>query len=226
MSQLVEYDKKGNIGIVRMDDGKANAVSPDLINAVNTALDQAEQDQVVVILTGRSGKFSAGFDLSVMQQGPEASRQMVKGGALLAARLLSFPFPVIIACNGHALAMGALLLAVADYRIGSEGNFKIGLNEVAIGMTMPKFGVEISRSRLTPMYLTRAVSNAEIFSPQQAVDAGFLDLAVPEATLMDTAVAEAERLVSLDFNAHHQTKLRVRSGVISAVQEAISEEFG
>ena len=122
--------------------------------------------------------------------------------------------------------MGALLLAAADYRIGNEGNFKIGLNEVAIGMTMPTFGVELSRARLTPMYLTRAVSNAEIFSPETAVDAGFLDRVVPEATLMETAIAEAERLVSLDFKAHHQTKLRVRSGVISAVHAAISEEFG
>ena len=159
MNQIVTYKKSGKIGTITMDDGKANAFSPAMIAAVNDALNQADADGVVVILAGRKGRFSAGFDLSVMQQGPAASAEMVRSGALLAERLLSFKRPVIVACSGHALAMGAVILASVDYRIGVEGDFKIGLNEVAIGMTMPWFGVEISRARLAPTHLDRAVSN-------------------------------------------------------------------
>ncbi len=225
MTQTATYSKNGSIGTIVMDDGKANAFSPAMINAVNQALNQAEQDEVVVILTGRKGRFSAGFDLSVMQQGPAAAAEMVRSGALLAERLLSFKRPVLVACSGHALAMGAVILASVDYRIGAQGDYKIGLNEVTIGMTMPWFGVEISRARLAASYLDRAVSNAEIFTPDCAVSAGFLDRVEPEDLLMDAANQMATQLCTLNAQAHFQTKLRVRHHALAAVRHAIEQDF-
>ena len=225
MTKIVEYQLLDKIATITMDDQKANAVSPQMTKQLNAALDQAKDDEAVVVLTGRSGKFSAGFDLTVMKQGPKATNDMVKSGALLAERLLSFPTPIVIACNGHALAMGALLLASVDHRIGSEGNFKIGLNEVAIGMTMPWFGIEIARARLGTMYFGRSVVNAQIYEPSGAVTAGFLDQVVPEDSLMDTARQAAESFTNLDLKAHYATKMRVRADSLAAVRAAIEKEF-
>jgi enoyl-CoA hydratase len=226
MSKIVSYRVEENIATLTIDDGKANAVSFRFIEEVNAALDRAEQDKAVTILTGRPGKFSAGFDLSVVSSGGEAARKLVRSGALLCARLLGFPTPVIVACNGHSLALGALLLLAADYRIGTEGNYKIGTNEVAIGMPLPYFGVELARLRLSRIHFGRAVANAEIYSPQEAVEAGFLDVVVPEERRMDTAMQNARGLAKLDMAAHCATKMRVREKALSTIHEAIETEYG
>lgn len=226
MTELVTYEKDENVAIITLDDGKANAVSHQLINELNAALDKAEEEKATVLLTGREGKFSAGFDLSVMKEGgPAAVGKLVGDGARLSQRLLAFPTPVIIACNGHSLAMGALMLLSVDYRIGVPGKYKVGLNEVAIGMTMPYFGVELARGRLTPSYFGRSVSNAEIFSPEDAMSAGFLDKVVPEDQLLATALAGAKMMSQLNLTAHHNTKLRVRDQLLISVDEAIKKEF-
>lgn len=226
MSEIVSYQEIEKVALITLDDGKANAVSPALLEQLNRALDLAESNAKVVVLTGRSGRFSAGFDLSVMGQGGTAMASLVAKGAQLAHRLLKFPTPVVVACNGHALAMGGLLLLSADYRIGTVGNFKIGLNEVAIGMTMPLFGVELARGRLHPAHLGRAVSNAEIYDPQSAMEAGYLDRITTEESLQAEALQIANRLAELDLPAHYNTKLRVREPLLIAVAEGIKKEFG
>lgn len=226
MSNIVSYQEKENVAAITIDDGKANAVSPQFVEEVNEALDQAESDNAVVVLTGRPGKFSAGFDLSIVTQDGEAREKLVKSGAELAIRLLGFPTPVIIACNGHSLAMGGLLLLSTDLRIGVAGDYKIGLNEVAIGMTMPYFGVEIARARLAPVYFSRSVVNAEIYTPQGAVEAGFLDTVVPEEQLMETAIQSARAFAEYNLSAHYATKLRVRENALNAINNAIRKEFG
>jgi enoyl-CoA hydratase len=226
MGKIANYQKKENIAIITIDDGKANAVSPQFVAEVNAALDQAEVDKDVVILTGRPGKFSAGFDLSIVKLGGQAEANLFRSGAELALRLLGFPTPVIIASNGHCLAMGALLLLSTDLRIGVEGNFKIGLNEVAIGMSFMHWAVEIARARLTPTYLGRSVVNAEIYTPQGAIEAGFLDAIVPEEQLMKTAMQSAQLLAKLDMTAYYTTKLRVRENALNEINSAIKKDFG
>lgn len=226
MEQSVQYSEQNNVAVITMDDGKANAVSPAMLTQLNAALDQAEQKKQIVVLLGRAGKFSAGFDLSVMGQGGAAMAQLVADGARLSLRLLNFPTPVVIACTGHALAMGGLLLLSADYRLGVKGAFKIGLNEVAIGMTMPYFGVELARGRLSPGYFGPSVITAQIFSPEEAVQAGFLDQLCDESSLLSDAVTLAEKLATLNQSTYHATKLRVRQPMINAVAEGVAKEFG
>lgn len=226
MSTLVTYQDYDKIALITMDDGKANAVSPALLEQLHRALDEAEKKAQVVVLTGRPGKFSAGFDLGIMGQGGVAMGKLVAGGAQLAHRLLAFPTPVVAACNGHGLAMGAFMLLSADYRVGAEGAFKIGLNEVAIGLTMPLFGVELGRGRLNPVYLSRAVINAEVFSAGAAVEAGFLDQVVAQDNVQNEAMQVAAKLAMLNMAAHHATKLRVREPMLDAIAEAIEKEFG
>ncbi len=224
MSDIVSYKLEHPICTITLDDGKVNCLSPQMLDEINAALDRAEKDDVAVVLTGREGKFSAGFDLGVLGKGGNDAVDLLIDGFRLAERLLSFPMPVVVACTGHALAMGSFLLLSADYRIGADGAHKIGANEVSIGMTMPRFGVEICRQRLAPAHFHRAVILAEIYSPHTAVEAGFLDQVVPADELMAAARDKATALTRLSMPAHTATKLRARDEALQAVRKAIEAD--
>ena len=226
MSDLVQVREEENYSLIQMDDGKANALSFAMLQQLGAALDQAEKAGKVVIIAGRAGKFSAGFDLSVMGQGGDAMIDLLRQGAELSRRLLNFETPVILAASGHALAMGALLLLSADYRIGINGNYKIGLNEVAIGMTLPHFGVELARARLSKRYLNNAVGLATVYDSPGAVEAGYLDEAVDEQQLLPRAIALAEQFSALNLEAHKNTKARVRADLNAALDLALAQELG
>jgi len=226
MTKPVSFEAHDKYVVISINNGKANVISHDVIDLINLHLDTAEKDQKVVVLTGTSGMFSAGYDLSVMRESMELAMKLVERGSTLSKRLLSFPTPIIAACAGHAVAKGAFLLLSADYRIGLNGEFKIGLNEVAIGMTMHNAGVELARDRLTPSYFNRSVINAEIFNPEGALDAGFLDLVVKPKKFEKTVHAVAEAMSSLDMKAHRQTKLRARAGLLEVLEKSIELDKG
>ena len=221
MSELVTYQLEDGIATLTLNNGKVNAISPDVIAAFNDALDRAVQDRAVVILTGQPGILSGGYDHKVMTSGPQASIALVTAGSTLSRHLLSHPFPVIVACPGHAVSKGAFLLLSADYRIGVEGPFRIGLNEVQIGMTMHHAGIELARDRLRRSAFHRSVINAEMFDPASAVDAGFLDKVVPVEQLHATALAAAQQLKTINMNAHKKTKLKVRKALLDLLDDAI-----
>src|SRR2546427_9993043 len=208
MGTLVSYQLEDSIATIAMDDGKVNALSLQMLTELNAALDRASADRAVVVLTGRDGIFSAGFDLTVLRAGGSDASAMLRAGFELAERMLSFPTPVLIACTGHAVAMGVFLLLSGDYRVGAAGPYRITANEVAIGLTMPRAAVEICRQRLTPAHFNRAVVLAEVFSPDDAVAAGFLDLVVPADALQDVAVSAAGLRAKLDINAQASSTLR------------------
>ena len=225
MTVLVECKHQEKYTLIQMDDGKANALGFEMLAQLGTALDQAEEAGKVVIICGRPGKFSAGFDLTVMGGGGDDMLKLLKSGADTSRRLLDFPTPVLLAVTGHALAMGALLLLSADYRIGVHGTYKIGLNEVAIGMTLPYFGVELARARLTSSHLSRAVNLAQVYDAGGAVQAGYLDEAVSEEDLLPRAIALAEQLSALDMEAHKNTKARTREQLTAALDTAFEREL-
>ena len=224
MSELVSYSFSDGVALLSLDNGKANALSPELFEAFNAALDRAEQDRAVVVIKGKEGIFSGGYDLKVMTSSPEAARGLVAIGSTLSRRLLAHPFPVVAMCTGHAIAKGAFLLLSADYRIGVQGPFKIGLNEVAIGMTMHHVGIELARARLTNSAFTRSVINAELFSPEDAVTAGFLDRVVPAEALESEAMTMAAQLTKLNMTAHRNTKRKSRKALLELLDESIEED--
>ena len=221
MSELISYHLEDGIATLTLSNGKVNAISPDVIAAFNAALDQAGTDRAVVIITGTPGILSGGYDLKVMTSGPKEAVALVTAGSTLARRLLSHPFPVIVACPGHAVAKGAFLLLSADYRIGVDGPFSIGLNEVQIGMTMHHAGIEIARDRLSKAALHRSVINGEMFTPKSAVDAGFLDVVVSAEELEGAALAAARQLKKINMTAHKNTKLKVRKALLETLDNAI-----
>ena len=225
MDQLVTYVLDGSVATITMDDGKVNALSPQMFAELNTSLDRAVRDHAVVVLSGRPGIFSAGFDLGILKGGGTEATTMLRAGFELSARMLSFPSPVVIACPGHAIAMGMFLLLSGDYRIGVSGAFKFVANEVAIGLTMPLAAVEIIRQRLTPASFNRAITLAERFSPENAVEAGLLDLVVQAPELRSSANDAAIALTKLDMTAHFASKLRAREHTLKVIRAGIDADF-
>ena len=224
MSDLISYQLDDGIATLTLSNGKVNAISPDVIAAFNAALDRAEQDKAIVIITGQPGILSGGYDLKVMMSGPQNAINLVAAGSTLARRMLAHPFPIIVACPGHAVAKGAFILLSSVYRIGVEGAFTIGLNEVQIGMTMHHAGIELARDRLRKSAFHRSVINGEMFDPQGAVDAGFLDKVVPAEQLHETALAVAKQMKKINMTAHRNTKLKVRKGLLDALDAAIEQD--
>lgn len=222
MTDLVNYQLSDGIATLTLNNGRVNAISPPLIDALHAALDRAQSEGAVVVLTGQVGVFSAGFDLKVMTSSRDNAIALVTAGSLLARRMLAHPQPVIAACSGHAVAKGAFLLLAADYRVGAEGPYSIGLNEVQIGMTMHHVGIALARDRLLPAAFQRAVINAEMFTPHGAVAAGFLDAVVAPQDLMQAAHSMAQHCKKLHPGAHHQTKLKARKDLLDTLDAAIA----
>lgn len=210
---MLEFELNDDVAVLKIDDGKANAVSHDFIEALTHGLDRARADAKAVLIVGRPGRFCAGFDLSIIREGGEATANLLAAGCGMLKAVYTHPQPVVIACTGHALAAGALLLLTADSRIGAAGDFKIGLNETAIGMTLPPFALALAEDRISRRHLTSATVQAEIYDPMGAVDAGYLDAVVEDDDLLSTALAEAQKLADLPGEAYAQTKTRLRQAV-------------
>ncbi len=209
-ARVVQVSEVDNVAVIRMDDGKANAVSHTMLDELNSALSSASDADAVVLL-GREGKFSAGFDLSVMQGGTQGVIELVTRGADLALDLFMWKRPVVFGVTGHALAMGAVMMCCADHRVGADGEFKIGFNEVAIGLPMPEFAVEIARERLTTPAFHESISLAKIYNPAEALKAGFLDELADPAQVESSAVETATRLAGyLNLNAFEITRKSMR----------------
>ena len=217
----VHYSLEGRVATVRIDDGKRNALSPEVLDEIYAALDRAESDRAVVILTGRESVFSAGFDLNVMKRGGVNALRMLRSGYALTARVMAYPHPVIAACNGHSFAMGVFLMLSADYVIGSRGDFRISANEVAIGLTMPRVAAAMLQHRLDPAAYQRAVTLSEAFDPESALNAGFFDEIVAPDELSARAEAHAAEFEKLDARAHRASKRRIRGALIRKIRFGI-----
>lgn len=221
----VSYELSGEVAVVRLDDGKVNVLTHEVIAALHESLDRAEHEAKAVVVAGRPGKFTAGFDLKVMQSGPEAARDLFRAGMDLFVRVYEFPLPVVAACTGHAFAAGAIWLMCCDVRIGADLDVKIGLNETAIGMVLPNSVVALARDRLSPRHVHSSVLLARLYSPIQATDVGFLDWVEPEEDLEQAAIAEAAGLAEgLALKAFAGTRRVIRGPVAKSVREMLDHD--
>ena len=215
------------VAVIHLDDGKANALSHEVIDGLDAALTTAESDDAVtaVAIVGRDGKFSAGFHLPTMTAGPDAALPLLAAGAELALRVLAFPKPVVLGVTGHALAMGAILVMAADLRIGAAGPFKLGMPEVAIGMPVPRFAAELARDRLAPGHLVRSIQLAEIYDPEGAVEAGYLDRVVAPDQVEAEAVAAARGLgTELRIGAFRMTRSILRDDLVARMRQGLEAD--
>jgi len=218
---ILDYALNDGVAVLTMDDGRANALGYAMIEALSAAIARAESEAKAIVIFGREKRFCAGFDLEVMASGPEQVGKLVSAGANLLMDIYEHRLPVVIGCTGHALAAGGLLLLAADLRIGAEGDFKIGLPEVAIGMTMPVFGLELARDRIANNHLTAAVTQARIYNPHEAAQIGYLDMTAHPASLRETAITRARELGALVQPAFANTKRKERGSTISYIRETL-----
>ena len=225
MSNNVTYNYEDGVATITMDDGKANALSHDMWDQLGAAFDKAEEAKAIVVLKGRDGLFSGGFDLKEIAKGPEQAVFLTSRGSKMARRIMSFPTPVIGVSTGHCIAMGAFLMLACDYRIGAAGGFKTGLNETMIGMTMHHFGIELARYRIPLNYFHRCVINAEIWSPTDAVKAGFYDQAVPVEELEKATSIIVKGFAQLNMTAFNGTKNKSRAAILRLLDECIESDM-
>lgn len=217
----VTVETKGNIALVLMDDGKANAVSHAFLDALEPALNEAS-DADAVVLVGRPGRFSGGFDLKAMQGASDAERiSLVGRGGRMIHTLYSFPKPLVGAVTGHAVALGALMALGCDTRVGTKGDFRIGLNETAIGLTLPVFGLEMAKARLAAEYLTEAVIQARLYGPEGATTAGYLDETTEPERVVPRAIDIAQALAALPTATHRATKLNLRRETLDRIEASL-----
>ncbi|MGQ0825734.1 MAG: crotonase/enoyl-CoA hydratase family protein [Actinomycetota bacterium] len=224
----MSYHVADRIAHVTIDNGKANALSPDVLAALDDALTTAEKageaEVGALLITGTPGMLSGGFDLKIMRADPEAAGRLVCDGGALFARMFGSEVPIVVACPGHAVAGGALLMFGADYRVGALGEYRIGLIETEIGMVLPRWGTEFARERLSPRHFQQATVGARKYDTVGAVDAGFLDAAVPAAELAIAAAAEAQRWAALPRAAYRGQVRMNRGERLARLAEAIAAD--
>jgi enoyl-CoA hydratase len=222
---LAQYRLEGTTAHIQMDDGKANALSRPMLDELVAALTRAEKEARAVVLSGRPDRFCAGFDLKVMMSSPEAARELLRTGVDLLMRLYGSPLPIVIACTGHALAGGALVLLTGDVRFGATGAFRIGLNEVSIGMPVPVLAMELARDRIAKTELARATLRAQIYEPEEAARVGYLDEVVPAEQVLARATEEATKLGTLSPMAFRATKKRLRGETIERILGSVDADM-
>jgi enoyl-CoA hydratase len=225
MSSPLTYTLEGTTAVVRMDDGKANALSDAMIDALEGAVARAEKEASALVLAGRPDRFCAGFDLKVMMSSPEAALALLRRGADLFMKLYGSAVPLVVACTGHAKAGGALVLLTGDARIGARGPYQIGLNEVQIGLPVPILAMELARDRIAKLELVRATLQATIYGPEDAVRVGYLDEIVAPEEVLPRAMAEAARLGQLGRVPFVATKQRLRGKTIEHIRTTLEEDL-
>jgi len=225
VAEPVSYVLENKVAVITMDDGKANALSNTMIDALLGALTRAEQEANAVVLAGRPDRFCAGFDLRVMMSGPENAKTLLRAGSKLLLDLYGLSVPLVIASTGHALAGGALVVLTGDYRITASGDYKIGLNEVALGMPVPVLAMELARDRLSKREMTHATLLAKIYDPAGALASGYVDAVVAPDALLATAKAEAARLGALPRSAFVATKKRLRGQTIEFIRTSMDADM-
>ncbi|MDE0653513.1 MAG: crotonase/enoyl-CoA hydratase family protein [bacterium] len=175
MSEVVSVRFVDSVAVITIDDGKANVLTVDVFDRLWEALDAAESRAKAVVLVGRPGVFSGGLDLHVLRDGSEPAMVLIHKATDVCLRVAEFGCPVVAACTGHAVALGAVLLLCSDLRVGLAGDFRIGFNEVAIGIPVPELVVGLARARLSRRHVTLALNSARLYTPAEAIEVGFLD---------------------------------------------------
>jgi len=220
--KLATLSQDEDVSIITLDDGKANVFSPSMISAVNKCLDDVPTKKGSLIITGRTGMFSAGFDLKIISAGDmAATKEMSLNGFKLLSRIFSFPRPVLAACSGHGIALGTFLLCCCDYRIGVKGEFLVGANEMRTNMVIPIPILELIKFRIAQPHKYRAVLGAEMYSIENAIDAGIIDEIVEADDLMDAALIKARDLATLGHPSYTLTKELYIAEPLKKINDAI-----
>lgn len=207
----MEFELKSDIAFISIDDGKANVVSHLFVDGMMENLERAEAEAKAVVIHAREGMFSAGFDLKELQKGQAEAAALVGRGMEMLTSLYAHPQPVVAACDGHAIGLGAFILLASDFRLGSAADYNVTLPETAIGMPFTPVLMALIKDRISSAQQTTAVLQSKPFSATEAATSGFLDKVVSRDLLKDETQALAEALIQLPGEIYGINKQDLRS---------------
>ena len=217
----VTMERVDGIALVRLDDGKMNAMNVDGLRALDEALDAAE-DAPALVLTGRPGAFCAGFDRATMLgDDDDAKAALSRGGSRICARLLAWDKPVVAACTGHAFTIGALWLMACDTRLAEQGDFKFAMTETAMGAALSGWPMIVLETRVPARLMTPIAVQSHVLGPDDAIEAGYVDRVVDAGTSVDAGLAIAGELAKLPAAAYAANKRAVRGAAIDRLAAAL-----
>ncbi|MCY3644780.1 MAG: crotonase/enoyl-CoA hydratase family protein [Acidimicrobiaceae bacterium] len=196
----------GPVVVVTVDDGHTNILTIEVVDEMLRALRAARDEAQALVIAGRPGWFSAGLDQQVFSAGGQAESELMHGATELLLRTVEFPRPTVIACTGTALGAGAVSLLASDYRVGTAGEHRICLNYVDVGSELPPLALALARGRLSPRHLTLACNTAQTYSPQHAIEAGFLDAVTTGDTVKEAITAATQPARRVDPEAFAATR--------------------
>jgi enoyl-CoA hydratase len=217
---VIEWDNTNGIAVLRMKHGPVNALDVDLLAALADGITEIEKsDAEALVLTGEGVAFSAGADLySVLEGGASYIDGAVPHLSRCFSTLFKFPRPAVAAVNGHAIAGGCVLTCACDYRIMAEGESRIGVSELRVGVPYPTWALEIVRFAAAPQHIQEIVYLARSYLPNEALAKGLVDEIVPPDKLMDRAMEIATRLAAIPPDSFTRAKRQLRAPTISFVE--------
>jgi enoyl-CoA hydratase len=216
----MQLEVHGPIAILRMNEGKANAMNPAFIHALDHALNDVEQRAPkALVLTGDGRHFCAGLDLATLNAAePAEMTRFLEVFERVLMRVFLMPRPVVAAVNGNAIAGGCILAGAADVRVAASGEYRVGVNEARIGVSFPSAALEIPRAQLAPAQFRKAILEGDLMSPHEALALGLLDELVPPERLLDVAVERATKLTRAPTAAFAQVKREMRAPYVERVE--------
>lgn len=215
MLELLRHDRIHEIRLARPP---VNALNPALVRKLRETLQAAPAEGAgAVLLSGQSGIFSAGLDLSeLLTLDRDAFGTFWRDFFALCATLARSPIPIAAAIGGHSPAGGAVLAILCDYRVMARGDYRIGLNETQVGLLVPECIQLALRRLIGPRQAERLLVTGAMLDPQAALALGMVDeLTEPEATVAG-AQAWLEGLLALPAHAVAATRRLARADLHSA----------
>lgn len=217
----MRVERLGAVSVVRLEGGKANAMTGELLSGLVRLMDEAEASGAgALVLTGQGRHFSAGLPVpDIIGLERDAMRAFIEAFADAMLRVYRCPLPVVAALNGHAIAGGCVLAMMADYRMGAEGGAKIGLNEVQLGIGLPSIVIEPLRLIVPGSAMLPIAMEGRLLSPHEALELSLIDEVVPQAELETRALTRAEKLAASPGPAFAQVKNALRRPALEAIEQ-------
>ncbi len=220
----VQLVAQGDVAVITMDDGRANAMNPTFLGELNGCLDQSS-GAAAILIAGRAGNFSGGLDLKLLPTlSSEGRREAVELFTTVMMRIWEFPRPTVAAVTGHALAGGAILALTADIRYFLAGGYRFGLIEVPMGVPLPGFAIEMASSVVSGVTLTELVAHGRTYTSDETFAAGIAQATYPAERLLEAGLERASQLAKLPGDAYASTKARMRADSLRRARAAVATE--
>ena len=208
---MIELLHRGNVAVLQMAHGKANAMTTEFCQAFTARLEELRPSPAsAVVITGTGRIFSAGVDLlRLLEGGAPYIREFLPALNAMFAAVFSYPKPVVAAINGHAIA-GGCVLACADRRLMTAEPGRIGVTELLVGVPYPAVAMEIMRNATARQYFEDAIFGGATYAPGDGMTRGLVHEIVEPDALLGRAVAVAQALAALSPEAFALSKRQTR----------------